>query len=411
MSQGFTNQQTYAVLPPTVQKFTSGSGTYTLPSGVKYIQVLMCGGGGGGGGSGNNNNGTTGGTGGTSTFGSSLLTCTGGVGGAGTTGTSGGAGGTFTLNSPAIGFGCIGSTGNASLEGEGVLTTFLFTGGAGGQSAFFGGNAGATALGNVVGISAAANSGSGGAGASNPGGANSQTGRGGGAGACINAFITSPSSTYSYNVGAAGTAGTAGPGGQAGGAGGSGIIIVLEYYDLIGIPTNLTLPIPVNQGGTGVTNSNWTAGSLTFSPTTQGIVGTTTNDNAAAGYVGEYVSSNVPQSSGVSITSNTDTNITTISLTAGDWDVNGNVYLEPTNIATFSAGKIWTSTTSATKPNDSSVTGILGSTSIFFNAMSFSAPTIRVSIASTTTVYLSARATFSAGTMTGYGNLVARRRR
>jgi hypothetical protein len=178
-----------------------------------------------------------------------------------------------------------------------------------------------------------------------------------------------------------------------------------------GFTSALNLPLPVASGGTGVANSNWTAGSLTFSPTTQGIVGTTAGDNAAAGYVGEYVSSNVPQSSGVSITSNTDTNITTISLTAGDWDVNGNVYLEPTNIATFSAGKIWTSTTSATKPNDSSVTGILGSTSIFFNAMSFSAPTIRISISSTTTVYLSARATFSAGTMTGYGNLVARRRR
>jgi len=251
MTQGFVNPYTYAVSAPTVTTYTSGSGTYTVPSGVQYINVIMVGGGGGGGGSGNNNNGTTGGTGGTSTFGSSLLTCTGGVGGAGTTGTSGGAGGTFTLNSPAIGFGCIGSTGNASLEGEGVLTTFLFTGGAGGQSAFFGGNAGATALGNVVGISAAANSGSGGAGASNPGGANSQTGRGGGAGACINAFITSPSSTYSYSVGAAGTAGTAGPGGQAGGAGGSGIIIIYEYYQTLGIPTALTLPLSVSNGGTG----------------------------------------------------------------------------------------------------------------------------------------------------------------
>ena len=187
-----------------------------------------------------------------------------------------------------------------------------------------------------------------------------------------------------------------------------------------GFTSQLPIPLPVAQGGTGVTTSTGTGSvvlntaptlsQITFS-TTSGIIGTTTNDNAAAGSVGEYVSSNVPQSSGVSITSNTDTNITTISLTAGDWDVNGNVYLEPTNIATFSAGKIWTSTTSATKPNDSSVTGILGSTSIFFNAMSFSAPTIRVSIASTTTVYLSARATFSAGTMTGYGNLVARRRR
>ena len=158
-------------------------------------------------------------------------------------------------------------------------------------------------------------------------------------------------------------------------------------------------------------SGNLTSVQIGFSDNTKGIVGTTTNDSASAGYVGEYISSNVPQASGVSMTTNTDTNITSISLTAGDWDVNGNVYLEPTNINAFSDGKIWTSTTSATKPNDSSVTGILGSSSIYFNAMSFTAPTIRVSVTGTTTVYLSARATFSAGTMTGYGNLTARRRR
>jgi hypothetical protein len=186
-----------------------------------------------------------------------------------------------------------------------------------------------------------------------------------------------------------------------------------------GFTSQLPIPLPVAQGGTGVTTSTGTGSvvlntaptlsQITFS-TTSGIIGTTTNDNAATGSVGEYISSNVPQASGVSMTTNTDTNITSISLTAGDWDVNGNVYLEPTNIGAFSAGKIWTSTTSATKPNDSSVTGILGS-STFFNAMSFTAPTIRVSVSGTTTVYLSARATFSAGTLTGYGNLTARRRR
>lgn len=37
---------------PTVQKFTSGSGTYTTPAGVKYIRVRLVGGAGGPGGSG-----------------------------------------------------------------------------------------------------------------------------------------------------------------------------------------------------------------------------------------------------------------------------------------------------------------------------------------------------------------------
>jgi hypothetical protein len=49
-------------------------------------------------------------------------------------------------------------------------------------------------------------------------------------GGYIDAIITSPASSYSYQVGAGGTSGTAGTSGYVGGAGGSGIIIVEEYY-------------------------------------------------------------------------------------------------------------------------------------------------------------------------------------
>ena len=56
---------------PNVQVFTSGSGTYTVPTNAKYLTVKMCGGGGGGGGSGTGNQ-TGGSTGSATTFGSSL---------------------------------------------------------------------------------------------------------------------------------------------------------------------------------------------------------------------------------------------------------------------------------------------------------------------------------------------------
>jgi hypothetical protein len=46
----------------------------------------------------------------------------------------------------------------------------------------------------------------------------------------VDAIITSPSSSYSYAVGAAGSAGSAGTSGAAGGAGGAGYIEVTEYY-------------------------------------------------------------------------------------------------------------------------------------------------------------------------------------
>src|SRR5271165_3636026 len=83
---------------PTIQSFTSGSGTYTTPTSPSplYIRVKLVGGGGGGAGSGIS--GGTGGTGVTTTFGTSLLSGTGGVGAAWAA-ALGGVGGTGSLGS------------------------------------------------------------------------------------------------------------------------------------------------------------------------------------------------------------------------------------------------------------------------------------------------------------------------
>src|ERR1700744_413847 len=51
------------------------------------------------------------------------------------------------------------------------------------------------------------------------------------------------------------------------------------------------------------------------------IRGTATNDNASAGNVGEYVVSN--NTTAQSLASGTPLNVTSISLTPGDWDVTG----------------------------------------------------------------------------------------
>lgn len=406
MSQGFVNQGPIytGYTPPTVQTFTSGSGTYTKPAGVLYLRVRMVGGGGGGGGSSTDNTSGAGGTGGSTTFGSSLLTCTGGGGGSGTTGGEGGAGGTATLNSPAYGTATTGSTGSGKLEAEGVLTTYLFNGGAGGQSAFFGGGIGDRALGNLAGNSAPANSGSGGGGASNPAAGGAQSGAGGGAGASIDAIIPSPSATYAYAIGAAGTAGAAGTGGQNGGAGGSGYIEVTEYYQLNTYGELLTFT------GTGNTVN-------TQSPdiSQPNLIGTTTNDNAAAGSVGEYISSTVLVGSAVSLTTSTTTNVTSISLTAGDWDVWGviNYALAAGTTITTLTGSI--NTVSATNPTvpgfGSYVLDVWRSGSEIVGASNLIRPlgTSRISLASTTTVYLLARAAFTVSTMTAYGLIGARR--
>jgi hypothetical protein len=241
----FPSSSQQAVTPeqqksPTIQKFTSGSGTYTKPSGVVYLKVKMVGGGGGGGGVGSSG-GSSGGTGGDTTFGTSLLTCTGGTGGGSQASSGGGSGGSATLNLPAIGISFSGGTGQGTLRG-----TTAFAGGGGGASPFGGAGLGTSVSAGSfqLGSSAIPNTGSGGSGASTSGTV-SGTG-GGGAGGYIEAIINNPSNTYSYSVGAAGAAGTAGVGGQAGGVGGSGVIIVEEYYSqnapiLVGSVTSGTL--------------------------------------------------------------------------------------------------------------------------------------------------------------------------
>jgi len=214
---------------PTVQRFTSGSGTYTTPAGVKYITVEMIGGGGGGGGSSQNGTGGTGGTGGTTTFGSSLLTTTGGGGGSGANvATNGGAGGTVTINSPAIQiFSSSGGKGSGGITAT-IYLTPVASGGMGASSPFSGGGGTGEQL---VGGNGNANTGTGGGGGSHNTTINGPNGGGGGAGGYIKAMIVNPNATYSYSVGAGGTGGTAGTSGTAGGAGGSGIIIVTEYYN------------------------------------------------------------------------------------------------------------------------------------------------------------------------------------
>jgi hypothetical protein len=203
---------------PTIQVFTSSSGTYTTPGGVLYIKVTCAGGGGGGGGRGAP--GSDGVAGGNTTFGSSLLTANGG--GLGKKGDSGGAlagaGGTATVSAPASTL--IAVTGGIGGVGGGQAD---YISGAGGSNPL-GGGAMSAATGSGTGAAGAANTGGGGAGGGG-GGAGAYPGAGGGAGGYLEAIITSPSATYSYAVGAGGAGG-----GSTGGAGGSGYIVVQEFY-------------------------------------------------------------------------------------------------------------------------------------------------------------------------------------
>lgn len=216
---------------PTTQTFLTGSGTYTAPANVKYIKVTMAGGGGGGSGAALTGP-QGGGTGGTSTFGSSLLIATGGGSGDSTQGQTGGLGGTVTVNSPAVSILALNGGAGCGPAVELSLATSVGTvGGSGGTNPL--GGAGGTAATGLSTLGVAPNTGAGGPGGGAGATSNVYLGSGGGAGGFIQAYIYSPSSTYSYAVGAAGTAGTAGTGGIAGGAGAAGIIVVEEFYNIV----------------------------------------------------------------------------------------------------------------------------------------------------------------------------------
>lgn len=141
------------------------------------------------------------------------------------------------------------------------------------------------------------------------------------------------------------------------------------------------------------------------------VIGTTTNDNAAAGVVGEFVSSTVAVGSAVALTTDTTANVTSISLTPGDWDVTGVVDFKPgaTTTTTYFQGGI--STVSATMGSPD--TGFSNPFAIAATSVDASEvlPVVRMSLATTTTIYLVARAGFSISTLSAYGTIRARRMR
>jgi hypothetical protein len=208
------------MIPPNVQVFTSGSGTYTTPTSSKYLFIQMVGGGGGGCGSGGAGSAGVPGNGGTTTFGSALLTCPGG--GAGSQPPGGNPGATPTG-------GDVNLTGSAGAGGPGYPNTFYIEGGLGGTSYF--GGAGKGGYTGSNGSNGTSGSGGGGGGLySNSTPTACFMGGGGASGGYLEKTISSPLATYSYAVGAGGTAGTAGTTGLAGGAGGAGLIIVTAYF-------------------------------------------------------------------------------------------------------------------------------------------------------------------------------------
>jgi hypothetical protein len=144
------------------------------------------------------------------------------------------------------------------------------------------------------------------------------------------------------------------------------------------------------------------------------ILGTNTNDSAAAGFVGEVIESvagftNAP-------TSGQYGDLTSISLTAGDWSVS--VYgTWAINTATVPAGNDSDVGVSTTTGNSS--TGLVAGDTVGIDFLvastrtqvNISIPPKRFSLSATTTVYLKYRSNYSAGVPQCAGRITATRRR
>lgn len=186
---------------------------------------------------------------------------------------------------------------------------------------------------------------------------------------------------------------------------GNGTNIVLGQID---DPAFFTTAAEATQSLPGVVKS---AGQL---------LGTNTNDAAAAGYVGEYVQDQRVRSSGLDLTTATAQNVfSTFELDAGDWDISGAAGFDTNTNATITELAAAVSLTSGTMPSDDTLgvptaneykVQISQTASLVTGDIVLTIPTFRVSIAANNTpVYLVVRAVYSTGDINCYGSLWARR--
>jgi len=182
--------------------------------------------------------------------------------------------------------------------------------------------------------------------------------------------------------------------------------------------------------GIGSANQILTVNTGATAPQWQtGIKGVTDGSNALSGFVGEWIVSNVASGSAITLTtSGTVYSLTSISLTAGDWNVSASVNLHlSTTAMTTGRGGISTANNALTVPS-TATTGVatnsydtftsLISTSIATSTSTtlgltgdllLTTKTCRVNLSGTVTIYLVATAAFTGTAPTAYGTIEARR--
>lgn len=156
------------------------------------------------------------------------------------------------------------------------------------------------------------------------------------------------------------------------------------------------------SNGTAVSGTN----TIPNTVATQGIINGT---NATAGNVGEFISSTINSGTPYVATNNNAHDLTTISLTAGDWDLNGNVSFDPVQPgAAIGYIVCWISTVSSSQPDSSLYNSVAYDTGVV-TLSGISTPFLRLNVTTTTTVYLSFIVQLDSGIANITGGVYARR--
>jgi len=137
-------------------------------------------------------------------------------------------------------------------------------------------------------------------------------------------------------------------------------------------------------------------------------VGRVGGTDAAAGDVGEYVEAVVATGSAVSLTSTVVSNVTSISLTAGDWDIEGIVDVNFGGVTATDIVAGISPTTGALGAQDTYAKSTLALTG-HTDTYGYITPKVRVKPTVTTTYYLVSSSTFTVGTAAVFGTIRARR--
>lgn len=175
--------------------------------------------------------------------------------------------------------------------------------------------------------------------------------------------------------------------------------------------------VAVTGSGTLTYSGIWqtsTIGTISCTGITgKGVLGQITSTTPSAGYIGERFVSTVSQGSPVALTTTTQTNMTSITITsAGVWDLSLVMgYVSPSVSPTLTQLRASISVTSAT------LSGAIGDSDIILPAgcapvtgvadSHICIPAVRVTTTGSTPYYAVAKAIFSAGNISCYGRLSA----